>query len=77
MAIVSRDPFARTEVHRETVRVPYERRCDWCGQRRLVHRGQRRVNELFKYRVEYDSGRLSRIPKLFDSIDCMREYYQP
>ena len=74
MAYISRDPFARSEIHRR----PYQflssylagvrRSCDWCGQ--LNRRGG-----LYVYSVESDSGRKSDIRGAFCSIGCMRSYH--
>ena len=62
---INRDPFAREELHRETVEASG---CDWCGQRR-------RSGRLFRYIVESDGGRSSPIRGEFCSVMCMRSYH--
>lgn len=75
MKIISRDPFARTELHRERV---YTRdcACDWCGQTPKTQTGR---EYLYMYYVVSDSGRASRVPSRvprgFCSVDCMRSYH--
>ncbi len=74
MSYISRDPFARTELHRKTIRPPMNygyygirQTCDWCGQ-------SRKDGTLFAYTVESDGGRKSDISGQFCSIGCMRSY---
>lgn len=51
MAMISRDPFARTELHRTVIdQTTINHACDWCGQRPKAHR-------LFQYYTESDGGR--------------------
>jgi hypothetical protein len=64
---VSRDPFARTELHRE--RENTGETCAWCGQ---VKRGK----YLYRYRVETDGGRKFEDTKLFCSVQCRRDYFR-
>lgn len=66
-ALISRDPFAREELHRETVQT--EETCDWCGCRRSSGR-------LFAYCVESDSGRRWQTRGLFCSVSCYRAYHE-
>ena len=49
MAFISRDPFARQEIHREVVPGPHPKGCSWCGQ-------TRRNGSLFQYRTESDDN---------------------
>lgn len=63
-ALISRDPFARTELHREIVRTPG--RCAWCGQPRP---------RLFRYRTETDGGRRFDHTGLFCSKACHDDYH--
>lgn len=69
MTYVSRDPFARTELHRRTERDPtaLHRGCTWCGQ--LNSRGH-----LFRYWTESDGGRNYGEGNPFCSISCKRSY---
>ena len=65
---VSRDPFAREDIVRETVET--SNTCDWCGN-------TRRGGRLFHYGIERDDrpGRVDWQSGLFCSIICMRIYY--
>jgi hypothetical protein len=67
---ISRDPFSRSEVVRETA--GYSGKCSWCGNNRSSN-GIRR--ELFRYGEESDSGRVSWDEREFCSIGCRRAYY--
>lgn len=68
--LVSRDPFARQELHRETVPA-LGSTCSWCGQVRETKRG----NMLYRYYIEKDGrARKNYISGLFCSIGCMRDY---
>lgn len=71
MAFVSRDPFARTELHKETVRPAKGESCKWCGG--LARNGGE--GRLFKYRRESDGGRVYEISGLFCSVGCMKTYH--
>lgn len=66
MTIVSRDPFARTEVHYSLVETSQE--CTWCGQ-------PGPNGKLRKYRIETDGGRTFEISGLFCSTTCMKDYH--
>mgnify|MGYP001241776020 FL=1 len=71
-ALISRDPFARTEIHRETVSGHLDG-CSWCGN--FVSKNERTgLGKLFAYFVEHDAGRREPITGLFCSIGCMRTY---
>lgn len=59
--LVSRDPFARVELHRATIKTAQV--CEWCGQR-----GR------FLYRFETDGGRVSPWSLPFCSVACFRTY---
>ena len=65
---VSRDPFAREDIVRETVET--SNTCDWCGN-------MRRGGKLFRYGIQPDSinGRVNWIDGLFCNIGCMRSYH--
>ena len=76
MAMVSRDGFARWELHRKVVKpAPYESSlpifsrmsCRWCGN-------TRKNGTLFQYSYEYDGGRKGDIQGHFCSVSCMRAY---
>lgn len=70
MAIVSRDPFARQEVHKR--REYGNSTCLWCGNQKHTPNGRK---YLYQYSVESDGGRKSDVPGLFDSVSCMRTYH--
>jgi hypothetical protein len=66
MKILSRDPFAREDVIRETVETDFS--CEWCGSRKNNRR-------LFRYGVWTDSpDKKHWQSKLFCSVGCMRSY---
>lgn len=62
---VSRDPFARTELVRETVPVGARSPCWWCGQ-----------PGRFTYSTETDGGRTYPHPGVFCSVYCFRTYHE-
>jgi hypothetical protein len=68
MAIISRDPFAREEIHRDVDRNSANRTCAWCG-------GTRPNGTLFSYRTETDGGRTFRHKGLFCSKSCHDAYH--
>lgn len=72
MAKVSRDPFARTELHRTRVNIHDDRGCRECGQTNMDKRG---VFYLFNYRTESDGGSVSAHPAYFCSTTCFKNYY--
>ena len=76
MSYVSRDPFAREEVHCSTV--PAHGTCGWCGNpgREERRKGQPTGRRLLReYRVETDGGRTYAIPGQFCSVGCMCAYH--
>lgn len=70
MAYISRDPFAREELHREAIET--RDTCDFCGN-------TRKDGKLFQYRIEKDGSRFwdkrDTIKGLFCSIGCMVAYH--
>lgn len=68
MAFISRNPFAREELHRESVKTTES--CNWCGNRR-------KSGKLFRYYINPDSlyNRRNTIKGLFCCIGCMRAYH--
>lgn len=66
MALVRRDPFAREELHRETVPAQPDG-CCWCG-------GTNARGRVYVYRVETDSGRAHPIGGRFCSEGCRRSF---
>jgi hypothetical protein len=62
--IVSRDPFAREEIHKKPVRGT----CAECG-------GQNRHGKVWKFRVETDGGRSFEIDQEFCSKSCMETFH--
>ncbi len=69
MAYISRDPFARTELHRHVERdqSAITRGCCWCGN-------LNRAGNLYRYETESDGGRNYGRGNPFCSISCMRAY---
>ncbi len=65
--LITRDPFARVELHRETVKRVYVSTnrfvCAWCGQ-----------PAKYCYRYEADSGRSADWSRPFCGVDCFRSY---
>lgn len=67
--LVSRDPFAREELH--VARIYTDDTCAWCGQNKSTLSGR---TYLYRYRVETDGGRTYEDTKLFCSVACRRTY---
>lgn len=69
--LVSRDPYARAELHRRNDYSAHD--CANCGGARRTKAGKK---YLFRYRTEFDSinGRVSEDAKAFCSISCRRAY---
>ena len=72
MAYISRDPFARTELHRQNVYVSADASCAWCGRVRATCKGRQ---YLYQYRTESDGGRVSPHGRLFCDKSCHDSYY--
>lgn len=77
MAYVSRDSFAREELHKRIVKSPHydsllptnsKFSCRWCGN-------TRKGGTLYQYFVESDSGRKSDIDGHFCSASCIRSFH--
>lgn len=66
MAMISRNPFAREELHKETA-VGF---CEFCGH-------TNRYGKAWQYWIEQDRVQYRRdyIPGLFCSIACMKSYH--
>lgn len=82
MTLVSRDPFAREELHRETVHVPDTKTCSWCsgirwnGKRTVPgHTAKGGTRTLFAYRTETDGGRHIEHNGLFCSKSCHDSFH--
>lgn len=73
MAYISRDPFARQELHREREYVHTFRTCDWCGQTKST-KSERRY--LYRYRTETDGGRSHEHRGLFCSKSCHDSFHE-
>lgn len=72
--LISRDPFARSELRRERVYDPSQLPpgCAFCGCYRSTPSGR---EFLYQYRTENDSGRTHDISGLFCSVGCLRAYH--
>lgn len=77
LAHISRDPFARQTLMRETVRCGldtfHNATCQNCGSTSDTPRANYR--RLFRYIISPDAGRDNPIKGLFCSIECMRPYH--
>lgn len=80
MAYISRDPFARTELHSERVRLRWinppqydkpSQCCAWCGGVKKTRANHPYLNQ---YRIEHDGGRVDEASELFCSVSCFRDY---
>jgi hypothetical protein len=65
MAYVSRDPFARQELHRTFVKGAT---CAWCGSKALKGDGA------YRYEVQSDGGRTFPDRDTFCSKSCRKSY---
>lgn len=70
MALVSRNPFAREELHR--VRVHGPAGCTWCGQQRKTPSGRA---YLYEYVTETDGGRRFPHKGRFCCLECHDDYH--
>jgi hypothetical protein len=81
VSYVSRDPFARQELHKERVDVtpssPDSTKvtCDFCASVKTGYRKNKSMHYLFKFRVENDGGSTNEIKGLFCSTECMKRYH--
>jgi len=69
MSKISRDPFARTELHANREYTFHT--CQWCGQVKQTRNGRK---YLYRYEVQSDGGRVSQLRGLFCSVGCMRAF---
>jgi hypothetical protein len=69
--LISRDPFARQELHRERVTVQIEA-CRWCDGVKRTPAGKR---YLFQYHTESDGGRTFPHSGPFCSKSCHDSYH--
>ena len=76
--LISRDPFAREELHRRTVDVAdimgmgFTHSCDYCGNVKQTPTGR---TYLFSYFTETDGGRTCTDSHLFCSKGCRDAYH--
>jgi hypothetical protein len=64
---ISRDPFAREELHRERVHVADGRTCDFCGNVKVGKTGRK---ALYRYSTHTDGGRIHEHRGLFCGKSC-------
>lgn len=69
--LVSRNPFARHELHRRNVPV-VSQACSWCGNVRKTKAGK---FYLYQFRCETDDGRTYEGSQLFCSKSCHDVYH--
>lgn len=74
MALVSRDPFARRELHRQVATVRQGTTCDWCGNVRMS-RHKVPVPQLYTFITESDGGSKHRHHGMFCSKSCHDSYH--
>ena len=70
MALISRDPFTRQELHRRVVQInagPQPRGCFWCGNLRMSKTGKA---SLYEYRTEPD--RITPRPAVHSGMFCSK-----
>ncbi len=69
MTLITRDSFARAELHRTTFNREESgaATCDWCDSKN-------QYGGLFQYYIETDSGSKHEIDGLFCCIGCMKSY---
>jgi hypothetical protein len=63
MTLVTRDPFARTELHKAKLKDDGE--CDWCGS----------TGKLYQFSTESDGGRTWRHKGAFCCKSCHDSYH--
>jgi len=61
--LISRDPFARTELHKRLYSKQHE--CGWCGQ----------VGKVYEFETQSDGGRTFPHPGKFCSVSCFRSFH--
>ena len=64
-----RDPFARTEMIRETIKnkhVISHFVCSWCGNSKL---------RMYRYGIERDSGKIGWASGMFCDVNCYSSFY--
>ena len=71
--LVSRDPFAREELHVERVH-DSAATCTWCGGIRIT--ANNGINWLYQFWVETDGGRKYIDTDLFCSRECRKNYFE-
>ena len=69
--LISRAPFARTELRAERV-YSESASCRWCGNKLTTPTGR---HYLYNYVTEGDSGDVATTAENFCTISCMRNYY--
>ena len=65
MRLISRDPFARQELHRATLKTT--KTCDWCGS-------TRKHGILYRYDIHTDGGTKYEGSRLFCCKGCHDTY---
>lgn len=76
MAFISRDPIARTELHRENEYSETDT-CAWCGSQRYSTRAKDPAHYkhyLYRFHIESDGGHVMYDGKKFCSKSCRNAY---
>lgn len=72
MTMVSRNAFARTELHKFAETVQPDKGCAWCGGNKQAKSG--RVY-LYRFETQSDGGRKYEASGLFCCVSCFRSYH--
>lgn len=77
--LINRDPFARQELHRETIHLgseaPSTATCAWCGNVRRNARYPGNPPTLYQYSAQSDGGRIGQHKGLFCCKSCHDSYH--
>jgi hypothetical protein len=65
VTLMIRDPYSRTELHRETVPATKDG-CAWCGAMRN--------GRLYEFSTQHDGGRVAKHDHQFCSVKCFRSF---
>jgi len=72
MVMVSRNVFARMELHKRRVNVASTCGCKWCGSNTQTKAGK---PYLYEFENQSDGGRTYAVSGAFCSVSCMKSYH--
>lgn len=76
MALVSRDPFARVELHKKQITVSRaDDTCRWCGNQKVIYQRRKPRSVLFEFWRESDCGRIYPASGRYCCVSCFRSYW--